>query len=131
MLLAYILYNAVYNFLQQSYNCLQAMPLYVHMYVPPQKIISLRRTRHTLDFATATTIATVLVHSCLDYCNSLYHSLPVTQINRLQHIKNGLARAVTRTPKHSHISPVLKSLHWLKDEQRIQYVIISITHNLL
>ena len=27
--------------------------------------------------------------------------------------------------------PVLKSLHWLKVEQRIQYKIISITHNLL
>ena len=33
--------------------------------------------------------------------------------------------------KHSHISPVLKSLHWLKVERRIQYKIISITHNLL
>ena len=31
----------------------------------------------------------------------------------------------------SHISPVLKSLNWLKVEQRIQYKIISITHNLL
>ena len=28
--------------------------------------------------------------------------------------KYGLARAVTRTPKHSHISPVFNSLHWLK-----------------
>ena len=33
--------------------------------------------------------------------------------------------------KHSHISPVLKSLHWLKIEQLIQYKIISIPHNLL
>ena len=63
--------------------------------------------------------------------NSLYHGLPITQIKRLQHIQNGLARAVTRIPKHSHISPVLKSLHWLKVEQRIQYKIISIAHNLL
>ena len=55
----------------------------------------------------------------------------LTQIKRLQHIQNGLARAVTRTTKHSHISPVRKSLHWLKVEQRIQYKIISITHNLL
>ena len=46
-------------------------------------------------------------------------------------MQNGLASAVTRTPKHSQISPVLKSLQWLKVEQRIQYKIISITHNLL
>ena len=94
-------------------------------------IRDLRRIRHTLDSTTATTIATALVHSRLDYCNSLYNGLPITQIKRLQHIQNGLARAVTRTPKHYHISPVLKSLHWLKVIQRIQYKIISITHNLL
>ena len=82
-------------------------------------------------YTTATTIVTALVHSRLDYCNSLYHGLPITQIKRLQHIQNELARAVTRIPKHSHISPVLKFLHWLKVEQRIQYHIISITHNLL
>ena len=70
-------------------------------------IRDLRRIRHTLDFTTATTIATALVHSRLDYCNSLYHGLPITQIKRFQHIQNGLARAVTRTPKQFHISPVL------------------------
>ena len=61
----------------------------------------------TLDFTTATTKATALVRSRLDYCNSLYHGLPITQIKRLQHIHNGLARVVTRTPKHFHITPVL------------------------
>ena len=94
-------------------------------------IRDLRRIRHTLDFTTTTTITTALVHSRLDYCNSLYHDLPITQIKRLQHIQNELSRAVTRTSKHSHISPVLKSLHWLKVEQRIQYKIISTTHNIL
>ena len=33
-------------------------------------IRDLRRIRHTLDSTTATTIATALVHSRLDYCNS-------------------------------------------------------------
>ena len=63
-------------------------------------IRDLRHIRPTLDFTTATTIATALVHSRVDYCNSLYHGLPITQIKRLQHIQNELARAVTRTPKH-------------------------------
>ena len=44
---------------------------------------------------------------------------------------NTLARTVTRTPKHSRITPALKSLHWLKIEQRIQFKIVSSTHNLL
>ena len=34
----------------------------------------------TLDSITATTVATAQVHSRLDYCNSLYHNLPITQI---------------------------------------------------
>ena len=94
-------------------------------------IRDLRRIRHTLDFTTAATIATALVHSRLDYCNSIYHGLLIIHIKLLQHIQNGLARAITRTLKHFHISPALKYLHWLKVEQRIQYKIISITHNLL
>ena len=53
-------------------------------------IRDLRRIRHTVDFITGTTIATALVHSRIDYCNSLYHGLPITQIKRLQHIQNGL-----------------------------------------
>ena len=47
---------------------------------------------------------------------------------RLQHIQNSLARAVVRAPKSSHITPVLKSLHWLKINQRIDYKIISLTY---
>ena len=66
-------------------------------------IHDLHRIWDTLNSTTATTIATALVHS----------------------------RAVIRTPKHSHISPVLKFLHWLNLEQRIQHKIISITHNIL
>ena len=44
----------------------------------------LRRIRHTLDFCTASTIATSLVHSHLDYCNYFFYSLPSSQLHRLQ-----------------------------------------------
>jgi len=57
-----------------------------------------------LDHKTASTIATSIVHSKLDYCNSLYYNLSNTQLNRLQHIQNSLARAVVRAPKSSHIN---------------------------
>src|SRR6218665_1527866 len=32
-----------------------------------------------------------------------------------------LARAVTRTPRHHHITPILKSLHWLKIPEHIHF----------
>ena len=51
-------------------------------------IRDLRRIRHMLDFKTASTIATSIVHSKLDYCNSLFLNLDSTQIQRLQLIQN-------------------------------------------
>jgi len=36
-----------------------------------------------LDLKTASTIATSIVHSKLDYCNSLCYNLPEYQLNRL------------------------------------------------
>ena len=94
-------------------------------------IRDLRRIRDTLDFSTSCTIATSLVHSKLDYCNSLYYNLPAYQIDRIQSIQNCLARTVCRTSKFSHITPTLKSLHWLKVRERIEYKILSLTYNSL
>src|SRR6218665_1250833 len=91
----------------------------------------LRRIRPMLDLKTASTIATSIVHAKLDYCNSLFLNIDVTQINRLLAIQNALVRAVTKTPKHHHITPVLKKLHWLKIPERIEYKVISLTYNTL
>src|SRR6218665_855493 len=49
----------------------------------------------------------------------------------LQLNQNSLARAVTRTPRHHHITPVLKSLHWLKIPERIHFKVLSLTYNSL
>ena len=38
---------------------------------------------------------------------------------------------MSNTPKFLHITPVLKSLHWLKIEQIIQYKVISTTYKIL
>jgi len=94
-------------------------------------IRDLRRIRNTLDLHTVKIIATALVHSRLDYCNSLFLNLPSSQLNRLQFLLNSAARAITKTPRFHHISPVLKSLHWLKINQRIEYKIISLTYKAL
>ena len=94
-------------------------------------IRDLRRIRNTIDQTTACTIATSLVHSKIDYCNSLLLNLPATQTNRLQLVLNSAARAVTKTPKFHHITPILKSLHWLKINERIQYKVLSLTYKSL
>jgi len=90
-------------------------------------IRELRCIRPYLDFKTASTVATSIVHSKHDYCNSLYYNLPKSQINRLQLVQNSLARVVVKVPKSSHIFPILKSLHWLKINERIEYRLLSLT----
>src|SRR6218665_940800 len=55
-------------------------------------IRDLRRLRPILDYQTACTIATSIIHSKLDYCNSLFYSIISSQIGRLQTIQNTLAR---------------------------------------
>ena len=94
-------------------------------------IRDLRRIRPCLDYTTAANIATALVQSKLDYCNSLYIGLPKSEINRLQNIQNTLARVVANKRRHDHISPTLESLHWLRIPERIDYKILSITYNIL
>ena len=77
------------------------------------------------------TLSNTLVHafitSNLDYCNSVLYSISKHQINKLQHIQNAAARLVRNKHKFEHITPVLKDLHWLKIEQRIEYKTILLT----
>jgi len=51
-----------------------------------------------------------------------------SQLDRLLFIINSAARAVSKTPCLTHISPVLKFLYWVKIDQRIQYKVLSITY---
>ena len=70
-------------------------------------------------------------HSKLDYCNSLYYNLPKSQINCLQQNQNCLACTVVKAPKSSHITPTLRSLHWLNINERIEYKLLSLTYKVL
>jgi len=57
-----------------------------------------------------TVIATCVVHSKLDYCNYLYYKLPNSQLSRIQHIQNSLARTVTFDRSSSDVTGGLKLL---------------------
>ncbi|XP_077200587.1 complex III assembly factor LYRM7 isoform X1 [Paroedura picta] len=60
------------------------------------------------------TVIHAMVTSRLDFCNSLYASLPLSLIRKLQLVQNAAARILTKTSWRSHIQPVLKlfkSLH--------------------
>jgi len=94
-------------------------------------IRDLRRIRSVKNFNTAKTIGTSFVHYRHDFCNSLYYGLPKTQLNHLQHIQNSLASAVVAAPRSSDADLILKSLHWLRVPERIEYKIASTTYKFL
>ena len=58
-------------------------------------------------------------------------NLPKSQINRLRQIQNCVARTVVKAPKSSHITPILRTLHWLKINERIEYKLLSLTYKVL
>ena len=57
-------------------------------------IRALRHIRPMLDRKVANTIACSIVSTRLDYCNSLLYGTKVSNIKKLQRVKNSLARAV-------------------------------------
>jgi len=62
-------------------------------------------------------------------------NLPATQTHRLPLVLHSAARAVTKTLKFHHITPILKSLdlhlHWLKIKERLKYKVLSHTYKSL
>ena len=91
----------------------------------------LHRIRRFLSYDVSIMVANALVSSRLDYCNSLFRSLSSKNITRLQNIQNCLARFVSGVSRFSHVSPILKSLHWLPVKQRIIFIIFFICSKIM
>ena len=84
------------------------------------------RKHLTLDASTA--VANALVSSRLDYCNSLLHSLPGVQLNKLERVQNALARVITKSTRFTSTKSLLERLHWLPDASRIDFKIATLTY---
>ena len=76
-------------------------------------------------------LVNALVTPKLDYCNGLLAGLPLYLLQKLQRVQNASARLIKRTKKRSHITPVLKQLHWLPVKFRIKYKIMLTTFKAL
>jgi hypothetical protein len=91
------------------------------------QLSTVSRIRRYLTLEAAKSLVHALVTSRIDYCNSLLYGLPKVLVNKLQHVQHVSARVITKTPRHQHITPVLKELHWLPMERRIEFKILMHT----
>ena len=79
--------------------------------------------RAFLNEASLQKLVTRFLLSRMDYCNSLLVNLPNDTITKLQRIQIHAERLeeVLKKAKRDHVTPLLKKLHWLPLQTRIDY----------
>ncbi len=66
----------------------------------------------------------------LDYCNSLYLCISKSSIALLQLVQNAAVKVLKGQCKFNHVTPILKSLHWLPVHHRIILYVLKSLNNL-
>jgi len=82
---------------------------------------AIQNIRRLLTMELAQMFACSLIMSKIDYCNAVLHGTTSYSINKLQRAQNNTAWIVLQAPRRSHASPLLRRLHWLPIQQRIEY----------
>ena len=75
--------------------------------------------------------AKLISQAKLDNCNSLLFGLPERDLMKIQRVQNIAARLVCKAPRREHVTPILRSLHWLPIQQRTVYKLLLITFKAL
>jgi len=84
--------------------------------------------RHLLTTNATKVLMCAFILPRLDYCNSLFTSIPNYLIDRLQKIQNHAARLIFQVSKRESAKPLLQSLHWLPIKQRIKYKLSCLSY---
>ena len=77
----------------------------------------------------------IVVHSFvtnrLDFCNGILAGINKELIAKIQRVQNAAARIVSNCARTDHITPILKSLHWLPITKRIDFKILVLVYKCL
>ena len=85
------------------------------------------RIRKFISYEACEKLIHAFVTSQLDCGNSALYGLPDKQLNRLQRMLHIAARILTLTPTACHITPIMKQLHWLPINCRIEFKVLLLT----
>ena len=87
--------------------------------------------RKNLDIDSTKSLVNAMVSSRVDYCCSLFLSLPNKQLKKLQVILNEAARMIFKLGPRESATPLQITLHWLPIKARIEFKICLITYKVL
>ena len=90
-------------------------------------LYNIRRIRKYLSKENTETLIHAFVSSRIDYCNSLLYGVPNCHLHKLQRVQNAAASLIFEERKYCHVTPLLKSLHWLPVKYRIIFKVLLIT----
>ena len=81
---------------------------------------NIAKIRDLIDVQTAARLVVSFVLPRLDYCKSLLAGISAENLHKLQIVQNNAARLVLKKRKFDSATPLLKSVHWLPVERRVQ-----------
>ena len=94
-------------------------------------LYNISKIRNFLTLDQTKTVVHAYVTSKLDNNNALLTGIPGCLLMRLQLVQNASAKVVTRQKKSDHVTPLLKSLHWLPVESRIIFKALFLCYKAL
>ena len=92
---------------------------------------NIAKIRKFLSYRQCEVLIHAFISSKLDYCKALLSGLQKSQVKRLQYVQNSAARLLTSTGRYEHVTPVLRSLHWLPVSARIDFKILLLVFKVL
>ena len=89
------------------------------------------KVRHLLSCDQTTILVHAFIISRLDGNNCLLYGLSDKALQPLQKLQNAAAKLIFNARKFDHVTPILKSLHWLPVKQRILFKLLLLTFKCL
>lgn len=94
-------------------------------------LINVRRIRKYLSNEAIQSLVHTLIIGRIDYCNKILCGLPLKYVNKLQRLQNSAWRLIFNIPRFDHVTPFLRSLHWLPVKFRIEFKVVLMTFKAL